>query len=158
MLLVMASFYLSTIFMTLKHPISLGACLLMQSTLIALTTGMLNINFWFSYIMFLIMVGGMLVLFIYMTSVASNEKFKMSIMPAMVLALLITVINLLSENYNEFASIMTTNENIWKLSLIKFFTFPQSNIMVLIMSYLFLALVAVVKITSIEYGPLRPKI
>nr|YP_010411440.1 NADH dehydrogenase subunit 6 [Coraebus diminutus]URN73086.1 NADH dehydrogenase subunit 6 [Coraebus diminutus] len=156
MMLMSISIYITTVFLILKHPISMGIALLMQSASIALITGMLNINFWYSYIMFLIMVGGMLVLFIYMTSVASNEKFNMS-KPVIILALpfIFTMYYFLMENQMELSSSLTVKQNIWELSLNKFFNFPHNIVMVFLMTYLFITLIAVVKITKIEYGPLR---
>nr|YP_010411427.1 NADH dehydrogenase subunit 6 [Coraebus cloueti]URN73073.1 NADH dehydrogenase subunit 6 [Coraebus cloueti] len=156
MMLMAMSIYITTVFLILKHPISMGITLLLQSVSIALITGTLNINFWYSYIMFLIMVGGMLVLFIYMTSVASNEKFNTS-SPLIILAIpfILMVNSFLMENQMELSSNLTIKQNFWELSLSKFFNFPHNIVMVFLMSYLFITLIAVVKITKTEYGPLR---
>nr|UOU85107.1 NADH dehydrogenase subunit 6 [Nigrobaetis niger] len=67
---------LSLVFMVLTHPISMGLMLILQTLLIGLITGLTNNYFWFSYILFLVFLGGVLVLFVYMTSLASNEKFE----------------------------------------------------------------------------------
>ena len=69
----------SILFLRLSHPLAIGLGLLFQTILICCTTGLSNISFWFSYILFLIFLGGILVLFIYVTSLASNEIFKPSI-------------------------------------------------------------------------------
>merc|ERR1739838_23170 len=66
-------------FTRLVHPLAIGLALLFQTILICCTTGLSNLSFWFSYILFLIFLGGILVLFIYVTSLASNEMFKPSI-------------------------------------------------------------------------------
>nr|AYQ19081.1 NADH dehydrogenase subunit 6 [Agrilinae sp. 5 ACP-2013] len=157
MFLIMMSIYLSTMFMILKHPISLGVCLLIQSMLISLITGMMNINFWYSYIMFLIMIGGMLVIFIYMTSVASNEKFKMSLMPLFMIIPLMALkqMNIMSSNQLEMINNLTNKEIFWLNQLMKYFIYPQSSIMIFLITYLFIMLIATVKITKIKYGPLR---
>merc|ERR1712221_33590 len=70
---------LSLFFTRLSHPLAIGLALLSQTILICLITGLSSSSFWFSYILFLIFLGGMLVLFIYVTSLASNEIFKPSI-------------------------------------------------------------------------------
>ncbi len=44
-----------------------------------------------------------------------------------------------------------------KLSLIKYFNFPNNLIIIIIIIYLFITLIAVVKITKFLYGPLRQK-
>lgn len=62
--------------------------------MVAIITGLYNYNYWYSYIIFLIIVGGMLVLFIYITRIASNEKFKYSnkIISLLIFTLLIRII------------------------------------------------------------------
>jgi len=48
------------------------------ATIICLIRGTIYRRFWFSYILFIIIIGGMLVLFIYITRLASNEIFSPS--------------------------------------------------------------------------------
>lgn len=62
----------------MHHPLAIGLALLMQTLFIALSTGLVAPSFWFSYILFLVFLGGMLVLFIYVASLASNEIFRFS--------------------------------------------------------------------------------
>nr|YP_010411453.1 NADH dehydrogenase subunit 6 [Meliboeus sinae]URN73099.1 NADH dehydrogenase subunit 6 [Meliboeus sinae] len=155
----LASFTITMLlFMLTKHPISMGATVLIKSLLISMITGTLNHNFWFSYIIFIVMVGGLLVLFIYMTSVASNEKFNISsktttltIMSLFLFMILKPKINLLNNSCN---TMMNFNIS-WMNSLVKFFTAPQSSILLLMMIYLLIALVAITKISKSDNGPLR---
>nr|APX40249.1 NADH dehydrogenase subunit 6 [Psylliodes circumdatus] len=152
-------------FMFLNHPLSSGLILLTQTILTAFLSGFMNYNFWYSYILFLIMVGGMLILFIYMTSVASNEKFKfnknliMIILFSTMIILLLMFIDLYYLNY--FFNIQDMkNMNINysnNLSLKKYFNYPNFNMMIMMITYLFITLIAVVKITNNSYGPLRQK-
>nr|AWN56272.1 NADH dehydrogenase subunit 6 [Glena unipennaria] len=72
-------FLMSILMIFYNHPMSMGANLILQTIMIVILIGPMNYSFWFSYILFLIMIGGMLILFMYMTSIASNEKFKFSI-------------------------------------------------------------------------------
>nr|AYW52308.1 NADH dehydrogenase subunit 6 [Agrilinae sp. 1 ACP-2013] len=164
MILLMISLTISVTFLFTKHPLSMGFNLLIQTIMISLITGLLNLNFWYPFILFLIMVGGMLIIFIYMTSVASNEKFNPSMMMTVALMTLIiitSVMLLFTEPMplkESLLSTITQPENLkisWTMSLTKFITYPQNLKLIMMMSYLFLALVAVVKITNIKYGPLR---
>nr|APX39560.1 NADH dehydrogenase subunit 6 [Chrysolina bankii] len=156
----------SMIFMFLMHPMSLGLILLIQTILISSITGMMNYNFWFSYILFLIMVGGMLILFIYMTSVASNEKFKFSFMMMNLIVLVMILFLLLllftDQFYYSFYMNMSDmmNQNYTKnynLSMNKYMNFPNNFIIYMMITYLFITLIMVVKITNYYYGPLRQK-
>nr|YP_010610501.1 NADH dehydrogenase subunit 6 [Agrilus discalis]WAP90841.1 NADH dehydrogenase subunit 6 [Agrilus discalis] len=165
-MLMLLSFLISIMFLMTKHPLSMGFNLLIQSILISMITGMLNFNFWYSYMLFLIMVGGMLILFIYMTSVASNEKFKFSMKSVMLLMISFIIAIMIMYQFKmntlemeNFTSMMekteTLNQFNWLNSIKKFFIYPQNTSLVMLMSYLFLTLIAIVKITNIKYGPLR---
>nr|ARH54725.1 NADH dehydrogenase subunit 6 [Trachys troglodytiformis] len=151
----------SLMFLMLNHPMSMGFNLLIQAVIISMMTGMMNLNFWYSYILFLVMIGGMLVLFIYMTSIASNEKFyytmKMTMM--MILSLIVTMYFFHQNNYmdiNDITNNMNYMKNIsWTMSLNKYFMFPMNILTMGMMMYLFIALMAVVKITKSEYGTMK---
>nr|UCU06764.1 NADH dehydrogenase subunit 6 [Campsosternus auratus] len=164
-LLYLISMTMSLTFIFLSHPLSMGFVLLIQAVLIAMITGLMSHNFWFSYILFMIMIGGMLVLFIYMTSVASNEKFlystKLTILTItmMMLALMIMFTDSFSF-YQETTNIdmlSPSNNTLFSMSLSKYLNFPSNMIMLTMIIYLLVALIAVVKITNITYGPLRQK-
>nr|YP_010034222.1 NADH dehydrogenase subunit 6 [Monochamus sparsutus]QOW83761.1 NADH dehydrogenase subunit 6 [Monochamus sparsutus] len=157
------SMILSLTFLFLSHPLSLGMILLMQTILIALITGLSNYNFWFSYIIFLVMIGGMLILFIYMTSVASNEKFKFSykiLLLAMMLMSLMIMILLFIDSYYFNLNLINSliNQNLtynYKFSMNKFLSWPMNLIFFFMIIYLLITLIMVVKITNIKSGPLR---
>nr|AML25577.1 NADH dehydrogenase subunit 6 [Erotylidae sp. BMNH 1274392] len=155
----------SLMFIFMNHPLTKGSILLIQTLLICLTTGLTSTNYWYSYILFLIMVGGMMVLFIYMTSIASNEKFKFSLNLFMLMNMML-LINLfliildnffLSNNLINNESLMINSSMNFNLSLNKYMNYPTNMIMFTIIIYLFITLIASVKITKIEYGPLRQK-
>jgi NADH-ubiquinone oxidoreductase chain 6 len=155
-------FLRSIIFIILTHPISIGLILLIQTITISLTTGIFTYNFWYSYILFLIIIGGILVLFIYITSVASNEKFKMTIKTAIItltssiiIILTIAILNNKFINLNNFYTETIIIQPNFKLSLIKFINFPSNIIIYIIIIYLLITLIAVVKISTIKEGPLR---
>nr|YP_009020463.1 NADH dehydrogenase subunit 6 [Geocharax gracilis]CDN85552.1 NADH dehydrogenase subunit 6 [Geocharax gracilis] len=156
----------SILFSQLTHPLSMGLTLLIQTILICLLTGTFNPSFWFSYILFLIFLGGMLILFIYVASLASNEPFRVSPF----LLVMTTVITLLS------LTLMTLDPLSFKqpfftcsseyLSLNKampshpltnmIYSLPSSFLTVFMISYLLITLLVVVKIINTSASPLRP--
>nr|QIV24819.1 NADH dehydrogenase subunit 6 [Teispes insularis] len=157
---------LTILFMFLSHPLSFGMILLAQTVTIAVTTGMMNYNFWFSYILFLVMVGGMLILFIYMTSVASNEKFKLSpkmiilTLTMMIMSIPIMFMDQMFSNMSKFNNELINNQvYVYNndISLSKFMNMPLNFNLILIIVYLLITLIMVVKITEIRHGPLRQK-
>nr|YP_009128279.1 NADH dehydrogenase subunit 6 [Promalactis suzukiella]AJO68674.1 NADH dehydrogenase subunit 6 [Promalactis suzukiella] len=165
-LLIMFSFLM----FFLNHPLSMGLMILFQTLLTCILSGMLIKTYWFSYILFLTFLGGLLVLFIYVSSIASNELFNLS--SKMILFFLIFLLfsicfsifffNLkwmnLSFNmdmlnfFNSF--LFFNNEN--KINLSKLYNNQTFLTMMMLIIYLFITLVAVVKITNIFFGPLRP--
>nr|QWB85854.1 NADH dehydrogenase subunit 6 [Clytomelegena kabakovi] len=162
-MLLFSTMMLSSIFLFLSHPLSFGLILLMQTISISLITGKMNTNFWFSYILFLIMVGGMLILFMYMTSIASNEKFKLS--QHLTIYIMLSILLLpMTEIYKKvqlplnlkFTEIVQL-PMLEKINLMKFFNTPHITTYTLMIIYLLITLIMVVKITDIKYGPLRQK-
>nr|ALO77525.1 NADH deshydrogenase subunit 6 [Scydmaeninae sp. 840139] len=155
-MMLMISFY-SMMFMFLNHPLSMGIILMIQTFLVCLITGMMISNFWLSYILFLIMVGGMLILFMYMTSIASNEKFKFSnkIFLYLMISIMMLIFFMLKDNFflilmNSYQMKMFLNFN-----LSKFFNYPYNFMLMLLIIYLFITLIATVKIINMKMGPLR---
>nr|YP_009179680.1 NADH dehydrogenase subunit 6 [Chrysomya nigripes]ALK60720.1 NADH dehydrogenase subunit 6 [Chrysomya nigripes] len=161
-------FIFNFIFMNMKHPLAMGLTLLIQTTLVCLTSGLMTKTFWFSYILFLVFLGGMLVLFIYVTSLASNEMFTFSIKLLLVsvsifffsiITLYFMDKNLLLQYQNlEVKSIYEMNSYLMEnsLSLNKLYNYPTNLLTILLMNYLLITLIAVVKITKLFKGPLRP--
>lgn len=118
----------------------------------------------------MIFLGGILVLFIYVTSLASNEIFNFSIKLLIICIstfsfiyfivflldknlIIRTIINIENTSIDEIISILIENS----LILNKLYNFPINLITILLIIYLFLTLIAVVKITNVFEGPLRPQ-
>nr|UMR55037.1 NADH dehydrogenase subunit 6 [Theretra japonica] len=169
MTLSMLIFFMSIMMYFMNHPLSMGMLILFQTLLTCLLSGMLIKTYWFSYILFLVFLGGLLVLFIYVSSIASNEMFLLSNnMKITFIVMLIMMIsfqfmftknlnwmNLINNSeMNNFLNFMFfNNEN--KINLNKLYNNNSSMLMLLLIIYLFITLIAVVKITNIFFGPLR---
>nr|YP_010309740.1 NADH dehydrogenase subunit 6 [Epicauta tenella]UMR54857.1 NADH dehydrogenase subunit 6 [Epicauta tenella] len=162
MMLVIMNLTFSILFMFLSHPLSLGLTLIIQTTIISLLTGNLCFNFWFSYILFLIMIGGMLILFIYMTSIASNEKFTFNLKLFILMILgtfSLTIMFFIIPNLDTMINndMINFNTNTLNFSMIKYTYIPMNMILTFMIIYLFITLIAIVKIVNTKFGPLRPK-
>jgi NADH-ubiquinone oxidoreductase chain 6 len=162
------TFIIRIIFYFIIHPLAIGFTLLVQTFIISLITGLINKSFWFSYILFLIFLGGILVLFIYVTSLASNEIFSLSIKLTIsrMLIFLITILIYFLIDHNLLINWFINNEinsitNLYSyftensLSLNKLYNFPTNFITIILINYLLITLIAVVKITKLSKGPLR---
>lgn len=152
------------------HPLAIGIVLLFQTLIICLLAGLIAQRYWFSYVLFLVFLGGLLVLFIYVTRLASNEIFSLSTKmiltfsaPLILAILIILFIDLLPTIINYFNSDLTPisgsspYQEETSLTLIKLYNEYTSLITLILVIYLFLTLLAVVNVTNIFNGPLREK-
>uniref|UniRef100_UPI0030036FCB NADH dehydrogenase subunit 6 n=1 Tax=Parotis marginata TaxID=990162 RepID=UPI0030036FCB len=167
LLIILFSFFM----LFLSHPLSMGLMILIQTMLTCLISGIMMSTYWFSYILFLTFLGGLLVLFIYVSSIASNEMFSISFNMKMTFFLsifficilslfLMNNLNWLNFNINNMEMnnmfnmfLFFNNEN--KINLSKLYNNQTFLIMMMMIIYLLITLIAMVKITNIFYGPLR---
>nr|YP_010952836.1 NADH dehydrogenase subunit 6 [Tetraloides nigrifrons]WMQ53256.1 NADH dehydrogenase subunit 6 [Tetraloides nigrifrons] len=164
LMMIPSIFMFSFLFTRLTHPLSLGLSLLIQTILISVTTGLYTCSFWFSYILFMIFLGGMLVLFIYVASLASNEFFNFSLMTFFFFSFLLLVLVLFtsfldpvltSSKSSIFLSAVNMNLMSTPITISWIYSQPLMNFTLFIILYLLLTLLVVVKITNLFSGPLR---
>nr|ALO76812.1 NADH deshydrogenase subunit 6 [Scirtidae sp. GENSP01] len=164
------SIMMSTTFAWLNHPMSLGFILLIQTILMCMISGFYTYSLWLSYILFLIMIGGMLILFTYVTSMAPNEMFYFSnkMFATMIITiLLIGAINIMVNKIimfqmmknNDMMNIMNSANIIKENNILlnKLYNKPNNKITTLFINYLLLTMIMTTKITNIKQGPLRQK-
>lgn len=153
----------SLLFSNLSHPLSIGLTLLIQTVLISLTVGLSSYSFWFSYILFLIFLGGILVLFIYVSSLAPNEFF-FSIDLFIVLFIITVIFTLVCIIFDPVLStfsnisLPTSTFNYFNSTPVIInwiYNSPSITFTIFIVSYLLLALIIIVKIINLFKGPLR---
>lgn len=154
---------LSFVFTRLTHPLSIGLTLLIQTILVALSAGVSTYSFWFSYILFIIFLGGILVLFIYVSSLASNEFFSFSFarffayfLLSLTISLTLIFSDLIPNSF--FTSLPSSSNNISTTTpFIVSWIYSDTSIVftLFIVLYLLLTLIVVVKITNLFKGPLR---
>nr|YP_054554.1 NADH dehydrogenase subunit 6 [Squilla mantis]AAT69303.1 NADH dehydrogenase subunit 6 [Squilla mantis] len=155
----------SLVFINLSHPLAMGMMLLMQTLVICVITALMNFYVWFSYILFLIFLGGMLVLFIYITSLASNEMFQFSfkmisffVLMSGVSILLLFMDPLLLDFKMASADMSSLMSNPYNSQMVLISNIYSTNTMMttlFMILYLLLTLIVVVKITYTFLGPLR---
>nr|AND96574.1 NADH deshydrogenase subunit 6 [Tiniocellus sarawacus] len=151
----------SMLIIWMKHPLSLGLMLLIQTINLSLYIGYYSTTYWFSYILFLIMIGSMLILFIYMTSVASNEKFyfsiNMTMLSLMLLSIWMIMYNFMNPSFiklNYKIENITTNK--FEILLTKYINFPNHYMYYMLIIYLLITLLVIVQITNFKKsGTLR---
>lgn len=156
----------SLIFTRLNHPLSTGLVLLVQTVLISVGSGLFRKRYWFSYILFLIFLGGMLVLFIYVASLAANEQFKVKRSIGLILLLgggirgalffldPVVLTNKINISISRFVSdYFDIREGAFRVRAI--YNTPRMCFTLFIIRYLLLALFVVVNLIRRSSGPLR---
>nr|AFY16790.1 NADH dehydrogenase subunit 6 [Dalcantha dilatata] len=152
---------MSVMFLCMKHPLSMGFMMICQTVIIALLMGENMKSFLLSYIIIMIMLSGMLVLFIYMASVASNEKFQTPLKLIMMFLMLNFVVYIMVEYMEINDGIIYSsnmNKNSWNKMLIKLFNTTSGYIIMMMIMYLLLSMIIVSNMAPVQGGPLRNKL
>nr|NP_009243.1 NADH dehydrogenase subunit 6 [Platynereis dumerilii]AAF02693.1 NADH dehydrogenase subunit 6 [Platynereis dumerilii] len=133
--------------LTSMSPVNLGVTVLMIALTMSTILCMISTS-WFSFIMFIIYVGGMLVMFAYFAALQPNQliaKWNWIIIPSWFMILLI----MLSQN-----TTITWAQHF--PNTIELYTVTNMEMPLLLALILFLALVVVIKTARADDGPLRP--
>nr|YP_009139051.1 NADH dehydrogenase subunit 6 [Cacopsylla coccinea]AKE49766.1 NADH dehydrogenase subunit 6 [Cacopsylla coccinea] len=148
----------SSVIMISTHPISFGVILLLQTTLLSICTRMLLNSSWIPLTMFLVMIGGLMILFLYITSICSNKK-PTFIQPSFYQMTLMFLVWIFLKNFeipvfmNEFLNV----KDFCNMEFIKLYlplNIFSSNFMFL---YLLVMLIIMIEILSLNKGPMRKK-
>ena len=142
-----------------KHPIRIGVLLILQTIITSTLTGLIINTFWTSYILLIRILRGILVLFIYISRIASNEKFSSNIKLAVIRLLVILIGGILwyIENLiiikSNFINLITEET----FFLNKIFDKKNIFIIILIVNYLFITIIVSTHLVNIFEGPIRSK-
>nr|AWV83741.1 NADH dehydrogenase subunit 6 [Tryella crassa] len=151
---------LSMNFTFMKHPLSMGSILLMQTILSSLICMFYMNSYFFSYILFLVFIGGMLILFMYMSSIASNEKFYFSmklLLLNIIIMMMIMLFNLIKFKMNNMNELLEMNNLVDNFMMKKLYIFPSGMMTIMMIIYLLFTLIVIVNVISIKLLPLRSK-
>nr|YP_009471365.1 NADH dehydrogenase subunit 6 [Marphysa tamurai]AVG72588.1 NADH dehydrogenase subunit 6 [Marphysa tamurai] len=150
-LFITMSVVMTTTILLASNPATLSIWLIITASLMATTIALPSTS-WFALILFLIYIGGMLVMFSYFVVIQPNQHLEMK---KMILATSLSTSVLFLPHLNMAIPTFTTSSlnNMEPFLLL----LPNSFIVFLLLaSILFLILIAVVKISKIQDGPLRP--
>lgn len=132
------------------NPLTIGIIILFIALLLSLTFAY-SMSSWVAFLIFLIYIGGMLVIFSYFVSIIPNQTleviFNISIIITSISTLFITSLLLIIK------PIITVNQPIILNYIYLKFNLP---ILIILASILLFTIIVVVKITILSKGPLRP--
>lgn len=138
-----------TIFLAI-NPVSLGIIILIIALLLAVSFAY-SISSWVAFLIFLIYVGGMLVIFSYFVAIIPNQNLSII---HIIISIIISLLSLFTITHflNINPSIISTITNQLNILYIK----STINILILLASILLFTIIVVVKLTTLSKGPLRP--
>nr|YP_009740716.1 NADH dehydrogenase subunit 6 [Euparatettix variabilis]QID03678.1 NADH dehydrogenase subunit 6 [Euparatettix variabilis] len=151
---------MSMFLMNTKQPMQMIIIILLQTLLTTFMMSTMTKSSWCTYILMIIFIGGMMVLFIYITSISPNEQNKNNLMIIITMTMIISIIMINMKTTktinNETMSMETINlMKTEQMMLNKIFNKPMYTLTIMMMLYLFIALIAVNKISNLNKGPLR---
>nr|QFQ33842.1 NADH dehydrogenase subunit 6 [Amblyomma geoemydae] len=135
--------FFSILLITMSHPMTLLISVILLTLFVSMLFYFNSCNAFFPLILILLILGGMLVIFMYMVSLCPNKKINFNLK----FLFLTSIIMFLSFNL-KITSFM--NEE-----LMKIFFFPQISMTLLIMNYLMLTLMVVMKLLNWISSPLK---
>nr|YP_010586521.1 NADH dehydrogenase subunit 6 [Pseudostenophylax fumosus]UZZ44322.1 NADH dehydrogenase subunit 6 [Pseudostenophylax fumosus] len=149
--------------LNLSHPLIITIFIITQTCLLILITGIMGYSFWMSYIMFLTFIGGLLVLFIYISSLTPNKNFLLNYKKITLILLTVILMSLIIniqpiimnlEMTPALTSMKFMNiENTTHLA--NFYSKNEMWMILILMNYLLLALIISTKIILLNAGPMR---
>nr|YP_010043016.1 NADH dehydrogenase subunit 6 [Ampullaceana lagotis]QPC56785.1 NADH dehydrogenase subunit 6 [Ampullaceana lagotis] len=140
--MILVSCVFISLFPMLISPVSLGGLLIFISISFVILISLMS-SAWYGYLLFLIYIGGLLVLFIYMCMISSNTMFKLEV--PQVLLLLFTLLFYFSFLFSDLNYMFLGASTYDSGTSVKMSVFLSLVIILLVM---FLAIVQIIKLKS----------
>uniref|UniRef100_A0AAU7YTD7 NADH dehydrogenase subunit 6 n=1 Tax=Pheidole spathifera TaxID=615503 RepID=A0AAU7YTD7_9HYME len=154
---------LYTLMINYLHPIFILILIVIYSSIICFIMSSWSFNYIYSIMLFLIMISGMLIMFLYFTSLISNNQTKFITNIPLIFSFSLNIITIFSSlsyfnypiyEYNELLPSMMLNSNMFN-NISYIYSYPYSNITMICILYLLLTLFTIIKICSIKSTTLR---
>ena len=158
-------FFISILFISTNHPLFLRFLLILTRVFFSISIYIFRNTSWIPYILVIVFLSGIIIIIIYITSLSSNEPLiisKKSLIFIVISNIIIFFISIFTKSFNN-SNLGTLNSlinrtNLHSTELIyKTYSIINWKITSILIIYLFIVLIAAVKITSLNSGPLRAK-
>lgn len=132
------------------NPLTIGLMILIIALLLSITFAY-SISSWIAFLIFLIYIGGILVIFSYFVSIIPNQTLSIAYNITAILLSLLTII-ITSSLLNIQPTIISSQPLLLNTIYLSF----NTPVLILLASILLFTIVVVVKLTILSKGPLRP--
>nr|YP_010554617.1 NADH dehydrogenase subunit 6 [Diplectrona albofasciata]UYO79237.1 NADH dehydrogenase subunit 6 [Diplectrona albofasciata] len=147
------------------NPLSMGFMVIIQCLLTCLVLNSTVKVYWISYIFYLIMLGGLLILFMYMCSASSNEIIKPNLtiflLTLMFIILMLLTAKMILSNWSimketvQFNSLIENSNTDNSTIISKIYNNTSMMVSWMLISYLLISLIVVATLTNFNKSPLR---
>lgn len=144
----------------MKSPIRSNLIILIQTITLTIIINLINKTSWISFIVFILYIGGLIIIFLYISRIAFNElninKNYKNIIYKIIFIFLILIYFKLSLNIE---NIIYENKFIFEDNsyLLNIFIIPNNILIYIIIFILFFILILIIWILKINKGPIRQK-
>nr|AGO02029.1 NADH dehydrogenase subunit 6 [Solenaia carinata] len=137
------------------HPLTLTIKVLLLAMSLCLTLA--HTTTWYAYMLYMVTVGGMLVMFTYISSLSPNSVFSLKPQTLQLAIILMTTLYLSNTTTTMPNTINTQNNQNTLEDLIKFFALGENTkLLLLLAATLLLTMVVVMTLLSEKKTPMRP--
>lgn len=155
------SAYLSTLFITAHTPLIIAFLVIAQAITVVVAIYLISTTSWFSFILILIFVRAIIIIFVYVSSLASNEFVYLNVPIISILTLttaiwtiiLVTTLTL-TKPYN-FSYLDMSDTALGSIAIYNLYSSFILYISVVLIVYLLITLIATAKIAISIKAPLR---
>ena len=149
-IIVLASLIVTSSISILSNPLSIGLAILLMALIIS-TIFALSITSWLAFLIFLIYIGGILVLFSYFVAITPNQTLPSSYISLILLSSILPIYIIIKRAIINSPIFLLSNH---KINILYITTTTRTLIILAII--LLITIIIVVKITVNFKGPLRP--
>nr|QBR55154.1 NADH dehydrogenase subunit 6 [Therioaphis tenera] len=151
---------LSTLLTMMKSPLSSNLVILCQSISLTLMINLINKTSWISFMLFILYIGGLMIIFLYISGIAFNElnifkNYKNMIIKMLIMMMMFYLFKplIIFEN-SKFENVLMFEDNFY---LINMFNLPNNLIIYFILFILFFMLILIIWMLKNNKGPIRQK-
>nr|ARH10742.1 NADH dehydrogenase subunit 6 [Chaetosiphella stipae] len=159
-LILITNLIISMMFMSMKSPLSSNLLILIQSIMLTMMINLINKTSWIAFMLIILYIGGLMIIFLYISSIAFNEiNFNKNFMSMFIKMTLIYILimmiknNLILENFN-YENNYIFEDNFYLLNM---FFIPNYYMIYFIIMILFFMLILIIWMLKNNKGPIRQK-
>nr|ATI24706.1 NADH dehydrogenase subunit 6 [Rhinocola aceris] len=148
---------ISSVLPNLFNPLSMASSIFIQCLVISILSRLMISSSWIPLTIFLVTIGGLMIIFVYTTSINSNLNFKILKFSKVIFKNLILTTPFLLMNFNFKKKDFISGYDFFNMQYFKLFSCLNWIPTSLIFLYLILVLIILISLLSITKGPMRKK-